>query len=120
MDTLDSWNEEPVAENFVQAESAGWRWNPVYVPRILVALAGIVSCTMMLRVASIGNQMAADDGPEARLHLQEEIVRWISQRPSGTKASVVAVGTIHRDVFRQNAWVEAMIDDPSKPADARL
>jgi hypothetical protein len=121
MDTTALWNGQPLAGSTTQEAAPARRWKPVYTTRIVAVLAWSLSFTVMLRVVGIWSLMSTDNGVEARSHIQDEVAQWISQCPSmGEKAYVVACGSIQREVLPSQSWVEAMIDDPSRPADDNL
>ncbi len=121
MNTLASWNAQPIAETATQVQSARWRWKPAFLTGIFAVLIGTIVFTVAIRVVSVWNLTAMDNSVESRTQVRDEIVRWINQRPASSgKASVVACGSIERSILQPRSWVEAMIDDPSKPVDARI
>jgi hypothetical protein len=121
MATIAFWNGQPLERSGTQETPARRRWKPVYLTRIIVVFACAVSLTVGFRLVGIWNLMGTDNRVEARSHIQEEVTHWISQCPSmSAKAYVVACGSIQRGVLKPESWLEAMIEDPSKPVDTRL
>jgi hypothetical protein len=121
MATIAFWNGQPLDRSGAQAQPTRRRWKPVYLTRIIAVLAFALSFTVVLRMVGIWNLMGADNRAEVRSHVQEEITHWLSQSPTmSAKAYVVACGSIQRGVLHRESWLEAMIDDPGKPVEARL
>jgi hypothetical protein len=121
MSTLVSLDAQPLTPANAQAPYARPRWKRIYSTRIALVLAWALSFIAVFRAASVWTEKSVDNGEESRSHVRAEVTRWISQRPSpGERASVLALGGIQRGLMPEESWLEAMIDDPGKPDNARL
>jgi hypothetical protein len=121
MSTLVSLDAQPLTTADAPAHYARPRWKRIYSTRIVLLLAWALSFIAVFRAASVWNEKATDNGEESRSHVRAEVTRWISQQSSaGEKASILALGGIQRGIIPHESWLEAMIDDPSKPGNARL
>jgi hypothetical protein len=121
MSTLAYWKAQLLAAPGTQERFAGWRRKSAHLTRIIVLLAWTICFTVVLRAAGIWSLKATDNGAAARAQIQREIAHWMSARtPSGGAISIIACGSVHRTIFEQGAWVEATIEDSSKPAEERL
>lgn len=121
MGILAYWKAQLLAAWGTQERSTGWRWKPVYLTRTIVLLVWAICFTVVLRAANIWSLKATDNGAASRAQIQREIAHWMSQRTSsGATTSIIAYGSVHRSVFQPGAWLEATIEDSSKPVEARL
>ncbi len=121
MSTLVSLDAQPLTPANAPAQYTRPRWKRIYSTRIALVLAWALSFIAVFRAASVWTEKNVDNGEESRSHIRAEVTRWISQRPSpGDKACVLALGGIQRGLVPEQSWLEAMIDDPGKPDNARL